>query len=212
VVDLVLPAIYYIHGQPLSVPCREIIYSGYGDILYRDNLYTQGSGKTGVLVVRDERAEDLERVRAARDQHAREFTRDQGQVIAGDPAEWLGGPFQEHFSAGLVLLAPRIAIGDRLDGHSITDLSPEGLEFGLDPLAVFLPELLILQPLLEVIHGHKSHGRFLRRSLARVPCDHQTMLQPILAVGQIHDADPTGGIRSAPCHPYQRVFHDGIEI
>ena len=91
-----------------------------------------------------------------------------------------------------------IAIGDRLDGHSITHLGPEGLEFGLDPLAVFLLESLVSQPLLEAIHSYESHSRSLRRSLARVLGDHQTMLQPILAVGQVHDADPTGRFELLP--------------
>jgi hypothetical protein len=96
-----------------------------------------------------QRAENLERALASRAQHPREFTCDQGQVIGGDPAEGFGGAFQKHFRAGLALLALRIAIGNGLDDHAVNNLSPEGLEFGLEPLAVsLLPELLILQPLL----------------------------------------------------------------
>ena len=49
-----------------------------------------------------------------------------------------------------------------------TYLRPEGLEFGLDSLPVFLLKSLVLQPLLEAIHRHESHCRFLGRSLACV--------------------------------------------
>ena len=146
VVDLGLPAINYLQAQPWSAPCREILFLRSRVILYlyRDRLYAQRSGRTNALVVRSKRAEDVERVLAARDQHPREFTGDQGQMLAGDPAEGFGGAFQEHFGSGLVFLALRIAVGDRLDGHAIANLSPEGLEFGLDSLAVLLPEPLIL--------------------------------------------------------------------
>src|ERR1019366_9166470 len=159
-VDPGLPAIDNLHGRPLVVPGWEIIHLGYRVI-----LYTQRSGRADALV---ERAENLERVRASRDQYPREFTRNDGHVLPRDPGEWLESPFQEHFRAGLVRLALGVAVGNRPDGHAITHLSPEGLEFSFDPLAVLLTEFLILYPLLEVIHGHESHSRFLRRSLDRV--------------------------------------------
>jgi hypothetical protein len=113
-------------------------------------------------------------------------------MIAADPAEWFGSPFQEHLRTGLVLLTPRIPIGDWLDDHAITNLSPEGFEFGLDPLAVLLAELLILQALLEVIRGHESHNRSLRQSRSCVLGTHQAMLHAVLTVGQVHNADPVG--------------------
>src|ERR1035438_9488652 len=109
-------------------------------------------------------------------------------MIMGDPGEWFGGPFQEYLRTGLDFLALRIAVGNRLDGHAIPHLSLEGFEFSLDYLAVLLPELLILQPLLQAIHGHESDSRFLRRSLACVLRDYQAMLHPILAVWQVNDA------------------------
>jgi hypothetical protein len=69
-------------------------------------------------------------------------------MFAGDPCEWFGGPFQKDFGTGLVFLALGIAIGNRLDGHAIANLSPEGLELRINPLAVLLPEILIFQSLL----------------------------------------------------------------
>ncbi len=144
--DLGLPTINYLQAQPWSAPCREILLLRSRVIfdLDRDRLYAQRSGRTDALVVHSKRAEDVERVLAARDQHTREFTGDQGQMLARDPAEGFGGPFQEYFRTRLVLLALRITVGDRFDGHAIANLSPEGLEFGLDSLAVLLPEPLIL--------------------------------------------------------------------
>src|ERR1017187_6432296 len=185
-VDPGLPAIDNLHGRPLVVPGWEIIHLGYRVI-----LYTQRSGRADALV---KRAENLERVRASRDQYPREFTRNDGHVLPRDPGEWLESPFQEHFCAGLVFLALRIAIGDRLDGHAIADLSPEGLEFRLDPLAILLQKSLIRQTLFEVRYGYESYGRFLRRSLAFVLGDHEAVLHPILPVGQIYDADPIGRV------------------
>src|ERR1019366_5048126 len=100
-VDPGLPSIDNLHGRPLAVPCCEIIHLGYWVILdmYRDILYTQRSGRTDALVVRSERAENLERVRASRDQHPREFTCNNGHVLPRDPGEWLGSPLPEHLCA-----------------------------------------------------------------------------------------------------------------
>src|ERR1019366_2754259 len=126
-----------------------------------------------------------------------------GQMLAGDPTEWFRGSFQENLSTRLVLLALRIAIRDRLDGHSITNLSPEGLEFSLDHLTVFLLKSLVFQPLFEAINGLESHSVFLRWRLPGVLRDHQTMFHPIATVGYVHDTDPIGSFRTAPCHPYQ---------
>src|SRR5271157_108392 len=140
VVDFVLPAIYDLQGQPWFLPGREIINTGHVILyLYRDILYTQRSGRTNSLVVRPKRAEDLEPILASRDQHPREFTRNDGHVLPRDPGEWLGSPFQEHFRTDLILLALRITIADRFNGHAITNLSPEGSEFSLNSLAVLLP-------------------------------------------------------------------------
>jgi hypothetical protein len=85
-------------------------------------------------------------------------------------------------------------MGDRLDGHSITHLGPEGLKFSLDPLPVFLLDSLILQPLLEAIHGHESHCGFLGLNFDCVLRDDQAMLHPILVVGKVHDANPIGRV------------------
>src|ERR1022692_2280918 len=104
-------------------------------------------------------------------------------MLLGNPAKRLRASFQEHLSAGLVFLALGVAVGNRFDGHAIANLSPEGLEFGLDSLTVFLLKSLIRQPLLEAIHGHESYCRFLRRSLRVVRGGDQAMLQPRLAVG-----------------------------
>src|ERR1019366_8758411 len=102
-----------------------------------------------------------------------------GQMLAGDPTEWFRGSFQENLSTWLVLLALRIAIRDRLDGHSISNLSPEGLEFGLDHLTDFLLKSLVFQPLLEAINGHESHSVFLGWRLSCVLRDHQPVLHAI---------------------------------
>src|ERR1035441_926722 len=100
------------------------------------------------------RAENIERVCCARDEHTPQFTGNSSQMLARNPAEWFRGSFQENLSACLVLQSLGIAIRDRFDGHSITNLSPEGLEFSLDHLAVFLLKSLIFQPLFEAINGH----------------------------------------------------------
>src|ERR1039457_3828110 len=108
-----------------------------------------------------QRAENIERVCCARDEYAPQFTGNTGQMLAGDPTEWLRGSFQENLSTWLVLLALRIAIRDRRDGHSISNLSPEGIKYGLDHLTDFLLKSLVFQPLLEAINGHESHSVFL---------------------------------------------------
>src|ERR1039458_4042812 len=161
---------------------------------------------------RIKRTENIERECSARDEYTLQFTGNSGQMLAGDPAEWLSGPFQEYLCAWFVLQTLGIAIRDRFDGYSITDLSPERLEFSLDHPAVFLWQFLILQPLSEAINGHESHSVFLRWRLPGVLRDHQAVFHPIATVGYIHDANPIGSVRSAPCHPHERVFHDDIEI
>jgi len=79
-----------------------------------------------------QRAENLETVLSTRDQHSPEFTSNDRQVLLGNPAKWLESAFQEHLSACLVFLGLGITIGDRFDGHSTTNLSPESLEFSFD--------------------------------------------------------------------------------
>ena len=124
-------------------------------------------------------------------------------------------PSQEHLGSRLVLASLGIVIGDRLDGDPLADLVLKQLQLGFDPLAILLLESCVFQPLLKAIDCRQSHCGRLGCCLAGVFSSQQAMLQPILAIRHVHDAEPVGRIGewclpSGPaCPPRRHRDSDG---